>query len=426
MHYETIPNEKRARLVFGLEWRAYATKGGAADRRRYAEEFASTHYVEIKGKEETVAGFCAPEAADRKGVKLYSAAARIALLDRVRSKPAALVLIQDEQRVHVILVVRGSVRTDENVALASLAMRRDALEDECEKDRLALVTMGYGPDVGDVDEPFAVDELLRGKATGQIKKLPVKVPTVLPLIVIAAAAIYGGSQLLDVINPPPPPAPPPPTYMQDYQAAVTRTFAGQVPLASLLVPELLVAFGGQETNVRGWQFDKASCGVAGTCTSVYKREGGNFRDFDAQAPATMRPVVFQPDGLHLQTVGPHVPQVQKVALAHARQWLTEQALIRQLQTDPQRLSTKPESLDSHGYVVQLHPPQRLLARQPQPGELQGPVVQAGDWQIDGYLWQAPLLARLPDNMALTGIDIELKDDGTGVHFTAKGKYYVLQ
>jgi cytochrome oxidase assembly protein ShyY1 len=52
-------------------------------------------------------------------------------------------------------------------------------------------------------------------------------------------------------------------------------------------------------------------------------------------------------------------------------------------------------------------------------------VQRGTWQIDGYKWQSALLARLPDNMALDALDVELKEDGTGVHFTAKGKYYVL-
>ncbi len=49
MFFEIIPNEKKAKLVFGLEWRAYATKGGASERRRYAQEFAATHYAEIKG-----------------------------------------------------------------------------------------------------------------------------------------------------------------------------------------------------------------------------------------------------------------------------------------------------------------------------------------------------------------------------------------
>ena len=426
MFFETIPNEKKAKLVFGLEWRAYATKGGAAERRRYAQDFAATHYVEIKGKEETVAGFCAPEPAERKGLKLYSAAARIAVLERVRARPAVLVLIQDGQRVHVVLVVRGTVRTDENVSLGALAARREALEDECEKDRVALVTLGYGADLGDVDEPFAVNELLLGKSVGLVRKLPVKVPKAVPILVIAIAAIYGISQAIDFINPPPPPAPPPPSYMQEYQGAVARVFSGPAPLASALAPKLMEAFGVQETNWRGWQVEKATCGVAGMCSVLYKREGGTFNDFDAQAPVAMRPVVFQKDGLHLQTAGPRIPSVGKVALAQARQWPTEQALIRQLQTDPQRLSTRPDTLESHGYVVTLQHPQRLLARQPMPGEVQGPVVQAGDWQIDGYRWQTPLLARLPANMALNTLELELKDDGTGVHFTAKGKYYVLQ
>jgi hypothetical protein len=178
--------------------------------------------------------------------------------------------------------------------------------------------------------------------------------------------------------------------------------------------------------VRGWQFFKASCGVTGACSILYKREGGTFKDFDQRAPAAIRPVVFQKDGLHLQTTGPAIPTVQKVALAQAKQWPSEQTLIKQLQTDPQRLSSKADALESHGYVVTLQPPQRLLARQPVGGEVTGPLVQAGDWQIDGYMWQTPLLEKLPDSMSLNTLELELKDDGTGVHFTAKGKYYVLQ
>ncbi|MFL9912011.1 hypothetical protein [Paraburkholderia sp. RL17-337-BIB-A] len=426
MHYETIPNEKKARLVFGLEWRAYATRGGAAERRRYAQEFDATHFAEIKGKEETVAGFCAPEAGERKGVKLYSAAARIAGLERVRSKPAVLVLIQDGKRVHVVLVMRGTVRTDETVALNALEARRVALEDECLKNRAELVTIGYGSDLADLDEPFAVSELLRGKSVGLVKKVPVKVPTAVPVIVIAGALIYGVSQAITYLYPPPPPPAPPPTYMHDYQGAVARTFAGPLPLASAFAPALLDLFRSQETNVAGWQFQKASCGVAGACSITFKREGGTFRDFDTRASAGMRPVVFDAGGLLLQTRGPAVPHVQKVMLREARQWPTAQALIKQLQTDPQRLSTTPDQLSSHGYVVTLRPPQRMLARQPMAGEVTGPIVQAGDWTIDGYMWQSRLLATLPDSMALDTLELELKEDGTGVHFTAKGKYYVLQ
>ncbi|BDC45305.1 hypothetical protein PTKU15_86020 [Paraburkholderia terrae] len=426
MHFENIPNEKKARLVFGLEWRAFATKGGGAERRRYAQEFDATHFVEIKGKDETVAGFCAPESSERKGVKLYSAAARIAVLERVRSKPAVLVLIQDGQRVHAVLVVRGAVRTDETVALNALESRRVALEEECVRDRVDLVTMGYGADLVDLDEPFSASELLRGKSVGLVKKLPVKVPKAVPLLVIAVAVIYGLSEAISYINPPPPPAAPPPTYMQEYQTAVARVFSGTLPLASQLAPVLLDTFGHQETNVAGWQFEKASCGVTGSCSTTFKREGGTFKEFDARASAQMRPVVFNADGLHLQTKGPTVPHMQKVALAQAKQWPTAQALIKQLQTDPQRLSTTPDQLISHGYVVTLRPPQRVLARQPMAGDLSGPVVQAGDWTIDGYMWQSRLLANLPDNMSLDTLELELKEDGTGVHFTAKGKYYVLQ
>jgi hypothetical protein len=213
--------------------------------------------------------------------------------------------------------------------------------------------------------------------------------------------------------------------MQDYQAAVGRTLAAPAPLASVLVPKLLAQFGNVESNFAGWQFSEATCSAAGYCSVTYKREGGTFTDFDLRAPASVRPIVFNADGTHLDTRGPNVAAVQRVALADQKTWPTRQALIKALQTDPQKLSVNPETLDSHGYKVDIKEPERLLLRQPLPGEVQGPIVQRGDWTIDGYKWQSALLQRLPSSMALDSLKVELKEDGTGVHFTAKGKYYVL-
>jgi len=426
MHFEPIPGEKDARLVFGLEWRAYAIKGASAERRRYAHEFGATHFVELKTKGETIGGFCAPDVAERKGVKLYSAAARIALLERVRSRPAVLVLIQDEQLVHLIHVVRGAVTADEDVALVALATRREAIEDQCAKAGLILTTLGYGPQLQDVDETFEVRELLAARKVGLVKKLPVTVPTIVPVLVIMCAMGYGISKAIEFFNPPPRPAAPAPTYMQDYQAAVARTLAAPAPLASVLVPKLLTQFGNTESNFAGWQFSNAHCGAVGSCVVTYKRRGGTFRDFDSLAPASVRPIVFNADGWHLDTRGPEVVAMQRVALADEKTWPTSQALIEALQTEPQKLSVDPVMLDSHGYKVDIRQPQLMVARQPLPGQIQGALVLRGEWTIEGYKWQSPLLERLPRNMALDTLDVELKEDGTGIHFTAKGKYYVLK
>ncbi|SAK57445.1 hypothetical protein AWB76_02451 [Caballeronia temeraria] len=425
MHFESIPGEKGAKLVFGLEWRAYSPKGARAERRHYAQGLAATHYAEIKANDETIAGFCTLEAEQRKGSKLYSAAARIAMLDRVRRRPAVLVLIQNEERVHLVLVQRGAVTADEEVALIALADRREEIEDQCEKAGLALATLGFGAQLHAVDEMFQLRELLVDRKVGLIKKMPVAVPTVVPLFVILAALLFVGKQAVEILNPPPPPPAPPPTFMQEYQAAVLRTLAAPAPLAKLFAPQLLAKFGGEESNFAGWQFEKATCNATGPCVTTYKRQGGTFKEFDARAPESIRPVVFNPDGWHLTTKGPEADIVQRVALADAKSWPTQQALIKALQTEPQKLSTTPETLSSHGYVVDIKPAERLISRQPMAGEVQGPLVQRGAWQIDGYKWQSALLTRLPDNMALESLDIQLKDDGTGVHFTAKGKYYVL-
>ncbi|WP_321794642.1 hypothetical protein [Caballeronia sp. J97] len=425
MHFESIPGEKGAKLVFGLEWRAYSAKGARGERRRYAHELGATHYTEIKANDETIAGFCTLEANQRKGGKLYSAAARIATLDRVRRRPAVLVLIQNEERVHLVLVQRGAVTADEELSLNALADRREEIEDQCEKAGLALATLGFGAQLHAVDERFELRELLVVRKVGLVKKMPVAVPTAVPLLVILAALFFGGKQAVEMLNPPPPPPAPPPTFMQEYQTAVTRTLAAPAPLAKLLGPQLLVKFGGEESNIAGWQFEKASCNATGPCVITYKRQGGTFKEFDARAPESIRPVQFNADGWHLTTRGPEADEVQRVTLADEQSWPTQQALIKSLQTEPQKLSTTLDTLNSHGYVVDIKPAERLIARQPMAGEVQGPLVHRGAWQIDGYKWQSTLLARLPDNMALESLDVQLKEDGTGVHFTAKGKYYVL-
>jgi hypothetical protein len=356
---------------------------------------------------------------------LYSAAARIASLDRVRRRPAVLALVQNQERVHVVLVLRGAVSVDEDVALNALADRREEIEDQCAKAGLTLATIGHGAQLHALDESFELRELLVARKVGLIMKMPVAVPTAVPLLVILGALLFGAKQAVELLNPPPPPPAPPPTFMQEYQSAVIRTLAAPAPLAKRLAPQLLASFGAQESNFSGWQFEKASCAAAGPCVVTYKRQGGTFKEFDVRAPESIRPVAFNPDGWHLTTRGPQVTVAERVALADAKSWPTPQALIKALQTDPQKLSTKPDTLDSHGYVVDIKPAERLIARQPMAGEVQGPLVQRGTWQIDGYKWQSALLARLPDNVALDTLDVELKEDGTGVHFTAKGKYYVL-
>jgi hypothetical protein len=54
------------------------------------------------------------------------------------------------------------------------------------------------------------------------------------------------------------------------------------------------------------------------------------------------------------------------------------------------------------------------------------MIRQGNWTIEGFRWQAPLLGRLPASMTLESLTVELwLKDQVGIHFTAKGKYYVL-
>ncbi|TDN59095.1 hypothetical protein [Paraburkholderia sp. BL10I2N1] len=437
---EPLPGEKSARLVFGLDWRAYPAKGGRAERRRYADDFGATHYLEYRVGTELIGGFAAPDASEVRGAKLYSGAARVALHGRIKSKPAALVLLQDDQRVHVVFVVRGVVRNDEVLKLEEAQARRLEIEQECLRLNLPLTTLGAGPRIGDVYETFAASALLADRKLGRVAKLPVSVPTLVPIVAIIAAAAFGGGKLMDALSPPPPP-PHEPTYQERYAAEVRRVFHAPLPRASALAPALLDELGPGESVRAGWLFEKATCSTAGDCIVAGRRHGGSFADFDRVATPAMRPVIFNPDGLHLTFRGPAVPKVASVSLQDSKNWPAEQQLIDMLQTPPQRLSVRPFEIKAYGYTVRIDPAKLLLP--PPPGTAapgaNAHLVRQGTWQIEGFRWQAVLLSRLPSSMALDSLTLELrlKDQGTtsaqagaadeqvGVHFTAKGKYYVL-
>ncbi|OJB07303.1 hypothetical protein BGV52_21130 [Burkholderia ubonensis] len=437
---EPLPTDKRARLVFGIDWRAYPVKGGRAERRRYADAFGATHFVEYKVGTELIGGFAMPEPADVKGARLYSGAARIALHDRIKSRPAALVLLQDGVRVHAVFVVRGAVRSDEVLSPETAQARRLEIEQECLRSNLPLATLGAGDQVSDVDESFQASELLANRKAGRIAKVPVAIPTALPVLAIVGTTVFGGLKLMDVLSPPPPP-PHVPTYAERYAEAVRSTFSHALPRASALAPALLVAVGGNETVRKGWIFRAADCPSSGYCTMTFRRQGGTFEDFDGAATPAMRPVTFSRDGRTSTARGPAVPKVHMLSPEESSQWPSEQAFIEMLQTPPQRMSSHPFDLRAYGYTVTLAEARPLLVDAPAGGQdgHGSRRIKQGDWTIEGFRWQAPLLAKLPPNMTLESLKVELRlndavgattnsetgDSPYGVHFTAKGKFYVF-
>ncbi|MFL9886748.1 type 4b pilus protein PilO2 [Paraburkholderia agricolaris] len=423
---EPLPSDRKARLVFGLDWRAYPVKGAKAERRRYAGDFGATHCVEFNVGQETIAGFAAPERSEARGARLYSGAARIALHARVKSRAAALVLLQDDQRVHLVFVVRGAVRSDEVLTPEEARTRRESIVNECQRMNLALVTLGTGSSIGAVDEAFSPAALLEDRKGGRISKLPMAIPPAIPLTVIFIALFFVGSKVYDALQPPPPPPPHEPTYAEKYADAVRKTFAVPKPRANVLAPALIASLGTSESNRSGWRFDRADCGNAGNCTNTYSREGGTFADFDRDAEPSMWPVKFDSDGKHLSTRGVPVPSVAPVLVTEQKSWPSEQALIDLVQTPSQRLSVKPYELDSHGYKVTLSPSTPMLAAPAGLGPKPAHLMRQGDWTIEGFKWQSVLLARLPANMVLDTLKVEFQTtEPIGIHFTAKGKFYVL-
>jgi hypothetical protein len=427
---EPLPGEKRSRLVFGLEWRAYPVKEAKDGRSRYSEDFSATHCVEMKVGDEMLGGFCAPESSELRRVKLYSGAARVAMLERVRAKPAVLVLMQDEQMVHLVYVVRGAVHNDEVVSLATAAKRREAIAQQCGKQGLALLVLVSGGALESGDEPFSPAELLQLKKAGRIRRVPAGVPNVVMVLLVFAVVGFAGKAVYGAFNPPPI-VNAGPSWTQSYDQAVEEAFA-HAPLASSLAPQLLARFDALETNRDGFQFDHAKCAASGDCALTYRRMGGSFEDFARRAPASMLPLSFDRSGNTLDARGPAVPGVKAVLAAARASWPDEQSLIKALQTPPQRMSTQPEVLKSFGYEVHIEPSRALLSTPPPANEPHGPLIREGKWEIDGYRWQGTLLERLPPNMTLETLEVKLDTAApdelgkVGIHFVAKGKFYVVQ
>ncbi|WP_408288350.1 hypothetical protein [Paraburkholderia aspalathi] len=324
------------------------------------------------------------------------------------------------------LLGERTARTDEVLTPADVGDRRLAIEQECLKQNLPLVTLGTGANIGDVDESFTALALLADRKAGRVRKMPLAVPTLVPVTVIVVAVVIITMEMFDAFSLPPPP-PHQETLQEKYAKAVAQTFSLQAPLASRLAPLLLSQVGGNESVVEGWLVERVLCPATGYCLSTYTRVGGTFAGFDAVAPASMRPITFDADGKHLSTRGAAVPKVAAVRIDAAKSWPSEQALIDMLQTPAQKLSVKPFDLDSHGYEVRLQPAHPLVpasSRTPGAGAIPH-MIREGTWQIDGYRWQAVLLSRLPPSMSLESLTVELRTKGeVGIHFTAKGKYYV--
>ncbi|WP_186031972.1 hypothetical protein [Burkholderia gladioli] len=435
---EPLPTNKRARLVFGIDWRAYPVKGGRAERRRYTDAFNASHFVEFKVGAELIGGFAEPDMSEIKGARLYSGAARVAMHERIKNRAAALVLLQDDSRVYLVFVVRGAVRSDEVVKPEMAHARRLEIEQECQKNNLLLVTLGSGDRIGDVDEPFQASDLLANRKVGLLRRPPISLPTAIPVMVIVAGAFFGVPRVVDMLSPPPPP-PRAPTFAEQYAAAVHDVFARTQPRASELAPALLASIGRKEMVIKGWLFQEANCPSAGFCTMTFRRNGGNFDEFDRAATADMRPLGFARDGRTLASRGPAIPKAASLMEAESRSWPDEQAFIDMLQTPPQRMSVLPLDLRAYGYVVTLGEARPLIATAAAGEAVRGVrLLKQGEWTIEGFRWQTPLLAKLPPNMALESLKVELRlnegapattnketgDSPYGVHFTAKGKYYV--
>jgi len=420
---EIIPGTKHDRLAFGLEWRAYASKVAKEERRRYARELYSTHYVEYPMGSETIAGFANAEKPIGFRERIYSAAARIASLDRIRGQDAVLILIEDEGDVFVVFSVRGTVRLDEVSTPEGALATRIEIEAQCRKNGWKLQVLGQGMLPGAVDEEFNISELAKDRNLGKLSKVSKDVPRLVSISIIVVAVVWGWQYLSDLVNPPPPPVKRE-TYMDQYKAVYKKTFSVRPPLASSLAPELLGQYGKIEAIAKGWQFDTAICAPVDQCKVTWMREGGTYADFDAVAPPSWYPIDYSMDGRTLVTRGPTVSRSSMRGIDATQHWPTWSEFKKVVVIPEQRLSTKPTQIDSFGYKVTLHEPVDLVGHPPPLTQrLSQPTVKVGDFMIEGYRWQTRLLEALPTNMVLKKMTIKLGNGG--VKFIAEGSFYVV-
>ncbi|MGF6996661.1 hypothetical protein P3T25_005036 [Paraburkholderia sp. GAS32] len=430
---DEIPGEKRARLIFGLDWRAYSTKGKKDGRGRYAESFSASHYVEMEAGDNTNAGFVTLESDETKDVVLYSGAARVASLDDVKRRPAALVLIPDQDRVYLIYVVNGAVHVDEVLQPEQVFRRKQDIMEQAAKQGLVpavLVSKGYAS--GD-DQEFDPAQLTALPKVGKLKRVPKGIPNA--VVYVALLGIIGlavkigfGAFSTQVVADDHQAL----SWQEQYATAVQTTFAGNMPQARLAAPRILTMFDSQESVMSGWQFNHTNCRVPGSCTLALTRMGGSYDEFLKAAPASMKPIALALDGQSLTAQGPVAPKVDDVDQKEQEKWPTEQQFIDKLMSPVQRMATKETDLAGYGYAVQLGKSTPIFST-PQPaGQPHVSVIRQGTWEIDGYRWQSELLDDLPSNMTLESVTVSLDQmapleaGSVGIKFVAQGKYYVVR
>ncbi|WP_322074720.1 type 4b pilus protein PilO2 [Burkholderia cepacia] len=424
----------RARLAFGLTWRTYAASDSKAERLRFARAHAATHFsvrqIAAQRKEVQV-GFARFERKQTRKTELYAGAAWLAAYPEIAHEQAALILIEADDVALAVLLIRGVIRVDERVPLEQVDARRVELQTMAEQAGLSPVTFVNGERL--IDRAHADDRLLdidamvasvgRHRPVGRIDEMPWQIPGAVKGLAVLVVAGFGLYQAYGWINPPPPPAELPPTAEQLYQRAVDAIFQRPAPLASSQIPALLTAFEHVPVVRAGWKFKHAECtfsrdAATPACRITWARTGGTFDEFQRVSTEADLPLAFAANGETLTSAAPAVPAGAPVLRAQMASWPSWPALVEQLQSPAQALSTRPDALESHDYHVTLGDPQRLTV---QPVHLRR-LLMSGKWSVTGQSWQLPLVAALPSNLTVEKVELDLSADG--LKFNAKGTYYV--
>lgn len=426
----------RTRLAFGLSWRTFAVSEAKAERLRHARSRGATHMSERRigaQQKEIQSGVGTFSRKAIRGARLYAGAAWLAALPDIAAHPAALVLIEAESQVLVVLIVRDVIRVDETVSFDALDARRLELETmaaQAGAEPVVFVHGDYLVERARVDERLLdMDGLLARAATrapvGRLAPLPWQMPPALKGLVVLGGVGLGVYHGMQWLNPPPPPPEPLPTPEQLYRQTEAALFAQVLPQAAIQIPAMLRVFERVEVVRAGWRFQHAECtfgpaaATVGHCSITWRRTGGTFAEFDHVASTVDRPLTFAVNGETLSSAAPAVPILPGVGQSDRARWPNWLQLVARLQTPAQALSMRLDALESHGYSVALGEPQRLI---PQPVSL-GRQVMKGNWEIAGQSWQMPLIEALPPNLAVERVELDLKPEG--LMFKAKGTYYVL-
>lgn len=434
----TLQITKRHALIFGISWRAFDPY---ESRHRQITEWRArghTWAARYALGADSYVGLCNDNFDRPSSGVLYSGAALVASLPRIKGR-TALIMLEAEEDVCVVGLINGSVVIDTYGPRTEIGAWRNAFAQKAAEANQEFVTMG-SPDsadkIGSIDDTLGWDELVSfGAVAGTFNPAKMQafksdrtlyVVIVALLLIPAIAGAYfwytwRGQQnekkriaAIAAANDP----------KTQYAALVGKLLADPKAISPLSpsLAALRQQLASVPVQLAGWRLVKIHCDLKATgCVSEWKQDVsrvGTFSDFSTAASKQgWTSLVFSATQKQLTA---------RVPFTASRSGLPERALWPTFQHFLADVGSQWQSRAVTGFVVDLKEPTIQAvppSMQPTVAAASPAATFAASWQVvNKPWWQSEALNHSPAYMTLDQLTLQFT--GKEITFSAEGKAYV--